>query len=314
MKLVVIEPLGIAKEKVIQLAKNVSKENNEIICYDTRTEDTNELIERAKDANIVVLANLPFKKNVIEHCKNLKLISVAFTGVDHVDMDYCKQNNIMVCNCAGYSTIAVSELVFGMAISLYRNIIACDNVTRKEGTKNGLVGLELCGKKFGVIGTGAIGLRVAKIANAFGCEVLAYSRTMKENEFVKYVDLDTLLCECDIVSLHVPLNEKTKGLIDKEKLAKMKKTAILINTARGAVVNSEDLAEALNNGIIAAAAVDVFEKEPPIDASHPLLKAKNILVTPHVAFATKEALEKRAEIVFNNVAKFIQGNPQNIMY
>ena len=313
MKLVVVEPLGIEKEKVIQLAESASKEKNEIIYYDTRTEDTNELIERAKDADIVVLANLPFRKDVIEHCKNLKLISVAFTGVDHIDMDYCKQNNIMVCNCAGYSTIAVSELVFGMAISLYRNIIACDSVTRKEGTKNGLVGFELCGKKFGIVGTGAIGLRVANIAQAFGCEVFAYSRTVKENQPVKYVDLDTLLSECDIVSLHVPLNEKTKGLINKEKLSKMKKTAILINTARGPVVDSEALAEALDNGIIAGAAIDVFEKEPPIDASHPLLKAKNALVTPHVAFATKEALEKRAEIVFDNVAKFLEGNPQNIM-
>lgn len=313
MKLVIVEPLGIEKEKVMYLAESASKEKNEIIYYDTRTENTNELIERAKDADIVVLANLPFRKDVIEHCKNLKLISVAFTGVDHIDMDYCKQNNIMVCNCAGYSTIAVSELVFGMAVSLYRNIIACDSVTRKEGTKNGLVGFELCGKKFGVIGTGAIGMRVANIAHAFGCEVLAYSRTVKKNQSVKYVDLDTLLSECDIVSLHVPLNEKTKGLINKEKLSKMKKTAVLINTARGPVVDSEALAEALNNDIIAGAAIDVFEKEPPIDASHPLLKAKNVLVTPHVAFATKEALEKRAEIVFDNVAKFLEGKPQNIM-
>lgn len=313
MKLVVVEPLGIEKEKVMQLAENAAKENCEIVYYDTRTENTAELIERAKDADIVVLANLPFRKDVIEQCKNLKLISVAFTGIDHIDMDYCKQNNLMVCNCAGYSTIAVSELVFGMAISLYRNIIACDSATRKEGTKNGLVGFELCGKKFGVIGTGAIGMRVVNIAHAFGCEVLAYSRTVKENQLVKYVDLDTLLSECDIVSLHVPLNEKTKGLINKEKLSKMKKTAVLINTARGPVVDSEALAEALNNDIIAGAAIDVFEKEPPIDASHPLLKAKNVLVTPHVAFATKEALEKRAEIVFDNVAKFLEGKPQNIM-
>lgn len=313
MKLVVVEPLGIEKEKVMQLAENAAKENCEIVYYDTRTENTAELIERAKDADIVVLANLPFRKDVIEQCKNLKLISVAFTGIDHIDMDYCKQNNLMVCNCAGYSTIAVSELVFGMAISLYRNIIACDSATRKEGTKNELVGFELCGKKFGVIGTGAIGMRVANIAHAFGCEVLAYSRTVKENQLVKYVDLDTLLSECDIVSLHVPLNEKTKGLINKEKLSKMKKTAVLINTARGPVVDSEALAEALNNDIIAGAAIDVFEKEPPIDASHPLLKAKNVLVTPHVAFATKEALEKRAEIVFDNVAKFLEGKPQNIM-
>lgn len=163
------------------------------------------------------------------------------------------------------------------------------------------------------MGTGAIGLRTAKIARAFGCEVYAYSRTVKEIEGVTYVPLDELLSVCDIVSLHTPLTPETKGLIGKKELSMMKKSAILINTARGPVVDSDALANALNSGAIAGAAIDVFETEPPIKKEHPLLNAKNVIATPHIAFATKEALVKRAVIVFDNVAKWAAGDVQNVM-
>jgi phosphoglycerate dehydrogenase-like enzyme len=313
MKLVILEPLGISKDKLLGMAKDTLGDKVDVIYYDTRVEDTETLIERSKDADAVVLSNLPYKKEVIENCPNLKMICVAFTGVDHVAMDYCKERNITVCNCAGYSTVAVADLVFGMVISLYRNIIPCDTVTREGGTKNGLVGFELAGKKFGIVGAGAIGVRTAMIAKAFGCEVYAYSRTKKEIEGVEFIDLDTLMSTCDIVSLHVPLNENTKGLINKENLSLMKKNAILINTARGPVVDSEALAEALNSGKIAGAGVDVFEVEPPIPVNHVLFGAKNLIVTPHVAFATAEAFEKRAVIVFDNIEKWLKGTPQNVM-
>ena len=157
------------------------------------------------------------------------------------------------------------------------------------------------------------GLRTAAIANAFGCQILAYSRTKKDIPGITYVDMDTLLSSCDIVSLHTPLNSETKGLIGKEELAKMKPSAILINTSRGPVVDSDALADALNNGRLAGAGIDVFEAEPPIAKDHPLLTAKNVIATPHVAFATKEALEKRAVIVFDNVDKWLKGTPQNVM-
>ena len=169
------------------------------------------------------------------------------------------------------------------------------------------------GKKFGVVGTGAIGLKVAAIAQAFGCQVYAYSRTKKDIPGITYVDLDTLLSTCDIVSLHTPLNDATRGMIGKEQLALMKPNAILINTARGPVVDSAALAEALNSGKIAGAGIDVFEGEPPIAKDHPLLTAKNVIATPHVAFATKEALVKRAVIVFDNIVKWMDGNPQNVI-
>lgn len=313
MKLVIIEPLGVNDEKLLSMAKDMLPADLEIVYYNTRVTDTETLIERGHDADIIAVSNLPMNADVINGCKNLKMLSVAFTGVDHIAMDACKANGVLVSNCAGYSTAAVADLVFGMIIALYRNMIPCNDVVRKEGTKDGLVGFELEGKKFGVIGTGAIGLRTAAIANAFGCQVLAYSRTKKDIPGITYVDMDTLLSSCDIVSLHTPLNSDTRGLIGKEELAKMKPSAILINTSRGPVVDSAALADALNNGRLAGAGIDEFETEPPIVKDHPLLTAKNVIATPHVAFATREALEKRAIIVFDNVDKWLKGTPQNVM-
>ena len=313
MKLVIIEPLGVEQEKLLDMAKKALGDRVEIVYYDTRTTDPAELIQRGKDAEIIAVSNLHLSAEVIRGCEKLKLLSVAFTGVDHIAIDACKEKDVMVCNCAGYSTAAVADLVFGMLITLYRNVIPCDARCRTGETKDGLIGFELEGKKFGVVGTGAIGLRVAAIAKAFGCEVLAYSRTVKQVEGVTYTDLNTLLSTCDIVSLHTPLTEQTRGLIGKDQLALMKKSAILINTARGPVVDEIALAEALNNGQIAGACVDVFDKEPPLDPEKPLLKAKNTLLTPHIAFATKEALVKRAVIVFDNVAAYLDGKPQNVV-
>ena len=312
MKLVIIEPLGVEKDKLLSIARNALKDSVEIVYYDTKTTDTQELIERGKDAEIIVVANNPLNAEVINGCKKLKLLSVAFTGIDHIAMDACKANGVIVCNCAGYSTAAVSDLVFGMLIMFYRNLAACDAATRREGTKDGLIGCELEGKKFGVVGTGAIGMNVARIAAAFGCEVLAYSRTKKEMDNVRYVSLDELMAESDIISLHVPSNAETKGLISAEKIALMKKSAIFINCARGPIVDSKALAQALNEGRIAGAAVDVFDCEPPIPAEEPLLHAKNTLLTPHVAFLSEEAMVRRAKIEFSNVYAYLDGKPENV--
>lgn len=313
MKLVIIEPLGVDNQKLLAMAEAALPEHVEIQYYDTRVTDTASLIERGKDADIIAVSNLPLNADVINGCTNLKMLSVAFTGVDHIALDACKARNILVSNCAGYSTAAVADLVFGMVIALYRNMVSCNDVVRKGGTKDGLVGFELEGKKFGVIGTGAIGLRVADIARAFGCTVYAYSRTKKDVPGITYVDMDTLLRESDIVSLHTPLNESTRGLIGREQLALMKPSALLINTSRGPVVDSQALADALNSGTIAGAGIDVFETEPPVSETHPLLTAKHVIATPHVAFATKEALEKRAVIVFDNISGWLAGRPQNVI-
>lgn len=313
MKLVIIEPLGVDQDKLLSMAQAVLPQDIEITYYDTRVSDTDTLINRGRDADIIAVSNLPLNADVINGCTNLKMLTVAFTGVDHIAMDACRQKGITVCNCAGYSTAAVADLVFGMVVALYRNLIPCNEAVRREGTKEGLIGFELEGKTFGIIGTGAIGLRVASIAQAFGCRVLAYSRTKKDVPGITYTDLETLLKNSDIVSLHTPLTPETRGLIGEKELSSMKPSAILINTARGPVVDSAALADALNCGKIAGAGVDVFEMEPPVPADHPLLNAKNLIATPHVAFATREALVKRAAIVFDNIDRWIKGTPANVI-
>lgn len=316
MKIVVMEPLGVALEKINALAAALQAAGHEFVYYTSKETQQDKLLARVQDADIIMLANQPLSAEIINACPKLKMLSVAFTGVDHIALEACRARNILVCNAAGYSTNAVAELTFGLAISVIRNIVPCDARCRKAGTKDGLVGFELFGKTFGVVGTGAIGARVAKIAAAFGCRVLAYSRTAKQelvDAGVQYVSLDELLAQSDFVSLHVPLTEATRGLINADAIAKMKQGAVLLNTARGPVVDSEALAAALNAGKLAGAGIDVFEGEPPIAKDHPLCSAKNTVLTPHVAFASREALETRADIVFANIEKWLAGAPQNIV-
>ncbi len=302
MKIAVLEPLGISKEDLkARIVKQIG-DKHVLVMYDDRKEDVSSLIERSQGADIVVFSNIPFRKEVISQLPQLKKICVAFTGMDHVDLAYCAEQGIEVKNCAGYSTVAVADLVFGLVLSLARNIPACDQACRHEGTKNGLVGFELAGKKFGIIGLGAIGKRVADIANAFGCEVYAFTRTPHPHPGVTLVDKQTLLSTCDIISLHTPLNEQTRGLIGANELALMKPSSLLINTARGGVVDTSALVFALKEEKIAGAGIDVFEMEPPIPADYELAHLPNSVVTPHVAFATKQAFEKRADIIAANLA------------
>lgn len=317
MNVVLLEPLAVSKEVLNKLSCELVEAGHTFKHYDSVEKDINVLKERVKDADILIIANNPLKGEVIRAAKNLKYISVAFTGVDHVDKEACMERGIKVSNAAGYSTDSVAELTLGMIISALRNVLLCDERTRNLGTKDGLVGFELKGKTVGIVGTGAIGLRVAEILKVFNCKLLGYSRTEKpegKNLGIKYVSLEELLRESDIVTLHTPLNAETKHLINKERIAMMKKSSILINAARGAVVDSAALAEALNQGIIGAAAIDVFENEPPIEKNHPLLNAKNTIVTPHIAFATKESMVYRAEITFDNVYAYLKGEGKNIVF
>jgi len=316
MRIVLLEPLAIDEEKLNLLSLKLKNKGHEFIYYNTRTEEKNELIKRAAGAQVVILSNIPFTGEIINACPELKMISVAFTGVDHIDMQACRQRGIVVCNAAGYSTHSVAELTFGLILSVMRKVIECNAATRAGGTKNGLIGNEIFGKTLGIVGTGAIGLRVAEIGKAFGLKILAYSRSQKEsaiNMGISYVDLDTLLSESDIVTLHVPLTAETKGMINEERIAKMKPGSILINTARGPIVDSVALARALCERRIAGAGVDVFEMEPPLPKDHVLFSAPNVVMTPHVAFATREAFERRAKIVFDNILLWLEGRPQNVM-
>ena len=306
MKIAVMEPLGVEHEKFMQIAREAVGDDVEIVCYDTRTTDAEELGRRGRDADIIAIGNLPFPREVLEKCENVKMLAVAFTGLDHVDLKYCEERGIKVQNCAGHATTAVAELTFGLLLDLCRNIGKCDTAARSGGTKAGLIGFELEGRTMGIVGTGAIGARVAKLADAFGMDVIAYSRTPGKAAGIRYVSLEELLAQADVVSLHVPLTDETRGMIGEKELALMKETAVLVNTARGPVVDTKALADALNSGRIAGAAIDVFDKEPPLDADEPLINAKNTVVTPHVAFATDESMIKRAEIEFRNIAEFIK--------
>lgn len=313
-KIVIMESLGISKEELDTFKEPFEKEGHSFEVFEKST-DKDVLIKEAKDADVMIIANMPMPDEVIRECKSLKFIDVAFTGVDHVGLDAAKENDIKVSNASGYSNEAVSELVIGMAISIARNLRTVEDRCREGKGKDGLVGFELKGKTVGIVGLGKIGSRTAELFNAFGCRVLATSRTVHPNvpRYVAQVSLEELLKESDIVVLHCPANESTKGLINKDRLAVMKKSAVLINAARGTVVVTRDLADALNNGDIAAAGIDVFDKEPPLDLSEPLLNAKNCLVTPHVAFATKQSMTLRAEIVFDNLRAFFKGEQKNVI-
>jgi D-3-phosphoglycerate dehydrogenase len=315
MNIVMLESLGINNELLLQLAGKLTAKGHEFTAYE-RSEDTQVLIQRVKNADILIVANMPLNAEVIRSAQNLKMISVAFTGVDHVDAAACNEKGIVVCNAAGYSTNSVAELTFCFILDVLRKVIPCDSVVRKGGTKAGLIGNELCGKTIGIVGTGAIGMRVAEIARVFGCTLLGYSRTKKEDAAalgIKYVSLEELMKQSDIISLHTPLTEETRHLINREMISLMKPTGILINTARGPVVDSKALAEALNHDKIAGAGIDVYEMEPPLPEEHPLLQAKNVVATPHIAFATQEAMVKRAGITFDNITYWLEGQPQNVV-
>lgn len=314
MKIVLLESLGVSEETLAACAKPLTDAGHTFVAYPKDT-DPQVQIERAKDADILMIANMPLSGEVIRACKNLKFIDVAFTGVDHVDLDAAKEMGVKVSNAAGYSTQAVAEIALCMMLSLLRNIPQVEQRCRQGQTKDGLIGCELRGKTVGIVGAGAIGCRTAELCHAFGCKVLGYKRhiTGKEPSFIEFVSLDELLQQSDIVSLHCPINEESKHLINAQSIAKMKQGAYLINTARGPVVDSQALADALNSGYLSGAGIDVFEKEPPLSTDHPLLHSKNTIVTPHVAFASAESMIARAQIVFDNIQSYLDGNQKNII-
>lgn len=306
MKIVVLEPLGIPAERVREILRGAAGAETEVVCYPDRVTEPEALGARCAGAEIAVLANLPFPRAAIERCDSLKLLCVAFTGVDHVDVDCCRERGVAVCNCAGYATTAVAELTFGLLFSLLRRLPAVEERCRGGGVRDGLIGRELEGKTFGVVGSGAIGSRVCALAGAFGCRVLACNRSGRPVSGAESVTLEELLRESDIVSLHTPLTPETRGMIGREQLAMMKPGALLLNTARGDVVDSAALREALESGHLAGAGVDVFHAEPPL-GEEPLLGAPNCVFTPHIGFATHEAFEKRAVLVGGNIAAFLRG-------
>ena len=314
MNIVLLESLGVPDEVLNACAKPLIDAGHTFKAYPKDT-DPKVQIERAKDADVIMIANMPLSGEVISACPNLKYIDVAFTGVDHVDLEAAKAKGVKVSNAAGYSNEAVSELVLCMMLALLRNVPQVEARCRAGQTKDCLVGVELMGKTVGIVGVGAIGTRTAELCHAFGCKILGNKRHVRGNEpdYIEFVSLEELLSRSDIVSLHCPLNEDSRGMINKDAIAKMKPGALLINAARGPVVDSQALADALNSGYLGGAGIDVFETEPPLDPAHPLLHSKNTIVTPHVAFASAESMEARCKIVFDNIAQWMDGHQTNII-
>lgn len=311
MKISLIDPL-LVDDKIIESHKEkIEKLGHEFQYFKKSASDDKKIIERLKDSDVAIITNNKFSKNVIKNT-NLKLIDVAFTGFNHVDIEACNEKNIIVENASGYSDDSVAELVLGLTISLMRKF----NENRKnmyEDESFKVIGQIIKGKTVGVVGTGKIGIRVIELFKAFGANILAYSRSEKDevkNLGAKYVSLDELLKNSDIVTIHLPQNKETCGFIGQNELDLMKDKAILINCARGPIVDNDYLAKLLNEDKLRAG-IDVFDMEPPIDKNYPLRNAKNTVLTNHVGFLTQEAMDIRCEIVFDNLYKFLDGKIVN---
>lgn len=316
MRIALLEPLGVPAETINELAEPIRERGHEFVYFDQKTTDPAELAARSKDADVVMIANNPYPAAVVEGADALKMIAVAFTGIDHVGLDACKGKGVTVCNCAGYSDVSVAELTVGLTIDVLRKVAEGDAAARNGGTSAGLTGREIAGRTVGIVGTGHIGTQVGRLFKAFGARVLGYARHENPEATAAGVEfcgsLDELLSQSDIVTLHLPLNDSTRKTFGAEQFAQMRDGSVFINCARGAIVDNDALAEALNSGHLAGAGVDVFDMEPPLPADYALVNVKNVVLTPHVGFLTEEAMQRRAKIEFANVVAWLDGKPQNV--
>ena len=293
------------------------------VTYYRNTVTIEEVQERVKEADIIIANKSPLNEQTLKDAPNVKLICELATGFDNVDLSYCTSRGIKVCNVRDYSTGMVAQHTLTLALALSQKLMHYDNYV-KSGAYSAqdrfsnfdLPFYELEGKTWGIVGMGNIGKRVAKLATAFGCKVIFHSVTGKSTctEYPQ-VDKATLLKESDFLSLHCPLSDLSLNFIDRDALQQMKKTAILINVARGKVVNNADLYEALVAGEIQAAGLDVVEAEP-LELSNPLSKLKDstqLIITPHLAWASVEARTRCVEGVYKNIEAFLSGEPKNVV-
>lgn len=280
------------------------------------------VLERSKNADILLTNKAQVPGDIIKKCTHLKYIGELATGYDNIAIDTAAQQNIPVCNVPGYSTPSVVQLTWAFILNYYNNVSAKSNevhegawVNSKDFSFGGETLRELQGKTLGLIGLGDIGSKVAKVGLAFGMNITAVVRHPEKYamEGVKITrDYDQVFEHADILSLHCPLTDENKGLINAKSLEKMKPSAILINTARGGLIDENDLAHALNNNVISGASADVLSSEPP-KADNPLLKAKNCVITPHIGWATKESRKRLLKIALTNIEGFLNGSLKNVV-
>lgn len=318
MKIVVLERNSVGSD----ISVSCLEELGEVTCY-PNTVTLEEVRERVKDADIVVANKSPMREDSLKDAPNVKLVCEFATGYDNVDLAYCKSRGIKVCNVVDYSTAMVAQHTFTLALALSQKLFHYDQYVKSGAyaaqdrfSNFDIPFYELDGKTWGIVGMGNIGRRVARIAADFGCRVIFHSVTGK-SKVTEYpqVDKDTLLAESDFLSLHCPLSDLSRNFIDADALKKMKKTAVLINVARGPVVNNGDLYQALVDGEIMAAGLDVLEQEP-ITASNPLSRlqdSEKIIITPHLAWASVEARMRCVEGVYENIKAFQNGKPKHVV-
>ena len=280
------------------------------------------VLERAADADIIFTNKTPLGGEVLNQLPNLKFIGVLATGYNIIDTDTARKKGVVVTNVPGYSTASVVQLTFALLLELTLHVQRhSDSVMDGKWARSAdfcfwdFPLIELADKTIGIIGFGSIGEKVADVATAFGMNVIGSRRHRTDQSHrknFKWADIPELLAESDVVSIHTPLLPETKGLMNKEMIGLMKPSAFLLNTSRGPLVVDQDLADALNGGMLAGAGIDVLSTEPPA-ADNPLFSAKNCLITPHIAWATKEARTRLMAITVDNLVRFIDGNPVNVV-
>ncbi len=293
--------------------------------YDRTTYSIEEaplIIERAKDAEVILTNKTPLTKEILDELPMLKYIGVLATGYNVVDVEAAKERNITVTNIPSYGTDYVAQAAIALLLELCHRTGDHSNAVKNGDWTNSPDFcfwnhpiIELSGKTMGIIGYGQIGQTTSRIAQAFSMKVLAYNRTREkviETESVRYATLEELYREADVIMLHCPLTEENEGFINKESIELMKDGVLIVNNARGALINEADLADALNRGKVAGAGLDVVSEEP-ISEDNPLLKAKNCIITPHIAWASLEARQRLLDIAVENLSKYLEGNPINVV-
>ncbi|MED7787945.1 NAD(P)-dependent oxidoreductase [Francisella sp. 19X1-34] len=293
--IVIIEPIGMTSEQESKLS-GIFK-GHSLTIFDSRGYDDQKLLESLSLANIIILTNRVLSYDVISQLDHLEFISVAFSGTDHINAEAIQEKGIVVKNSAGYANSAVAELTIGFMVCLARDIVNNNNNMANGIATN--TGTELKGKKLGIVGYGNIGKKLESLADAFGMQ------TIKYNSKSTLDDLESLFKQSDFISLNIPLNSDTRGMINKHYFNLMKPSAYLINCARGPIVNQHDLIEALDNKKLKSAAIDVFDIEPPLQSNHILLNRDDIIATPHIGFNTQEALVSKANMAIEHVINYL---------
>ncbi len=296
------------------------KKMGEVEVYDRTPAD--KVPERSEGAEIIFTNKTPLGEDVLKKLPSLKYIGVLATGYNIVNTEVAKDNGVIVTNVPGYGTTSVVQMTFALLLELCHHVQHHSN-TVMEGRWARSADwcywdfplVELAGKTMGIIGFGRIGQMVGDVATAFGMKVIGSSRSQPDQSHranFRWAEIPQLLEESDVVSIHCPLFPETKGLINKENLGRMKRSAFLLNTSRGPIIVDEDLADALNSDVIAGAGIDVLSNEPPMP-DNPLFKAKNCIITPHIAWATREARARLMEMAVNNLSSYLNGNPANVV-